>query len=795
MSHKIVAAALLLLASPNLALGNGGVDALGSMTGFEAPTADPASPPAAKAAAPSDPFQGLQFQDSPFESCKDVTMISNSDFKKNETFWKEAIGECGINVQVLPDSGFFQSVLSSLKDQDVGTSSYEFLKKVGERAGGYQQLNNDLADHLRHCAMNDKAWFDTKLGNAKTKEEKDFYDFGTCEKTVAKVKKAAKEAGEKARIKRAVLEATGSRWEGMKGFLKNATGSKLAIESMPIPEAEMAAAKKIQAEDDKKVNDDFQAAIKENMKKFEAAKAKKERAMQAIRAGKASKEDALAAASEPTRDPGIPSWFQGWYRETRGGENPNANTAKPYVAQAVMPMQSKIWAAHKDDFLAKLGEVPVLAYLGSVDPTNEELAKAAAEVLKNGEAELKDIRAKLTKAAAPVWANGRASRKPSLEERGQSLLEMMKYGPIVNELLKEDSMSCRTATGVANMILSSDARKNTALIAGMVGTIGAAALVGPAALAGTALASPALLATGVGAAWGASIAYGDHQDYIRAKQRTFSVVETQENGRAIAGVKDFEEAREQFLLAAALSPIDLVGSGLGLKAGAALGYNMGKMLEKPGAKIALSQALKKRGLSEVEIESHFSKLVSADAAVAGPAARKILTEVGIDPSHVNFVRMAASKGLFKPENPEAFAAVMKEVTNRKGSGATNAVKIAHDVIKDVNAAKINSGNRDQVLRAAIAGAEFGHREPAKLAAVINDWEQGLDGLARTYEIARTKMDVPEIRGLATLEARQNAAFSKALDDMMEGNPEFRMLTAEDRAAAKSQMMACGIKGN
>ena len=98
MSHKIVAATLLLLASPNLALGNGGVDALGSMTGFEATSADPAGQPAAKVAAPSDPFQGLQFQDSPFESCKDVTMISKSDFKKNEAFWNEAIGECGINV-------------------------------------------------------------------------------------------------------------------------------------------------------------------------------------------------------------------------------------------------------------------------------------------------------------------------------------------------------------------------------------------------------------------------------------------------------------------------------------------------------------------------------------------------------------------------------------------------------------------------------------------------------------------------------------------------------------------------
>lgn len=786
MSNRIVAAALLILVSPNLALGAGGYDAMGNATGYE-DDSSPSPVRKAEASAPADPFKNLKFQDSPFEACKDVTMISNSDFKNNESFWKEAIGECGINVQILPDTGFFQTVASSLREQDVGTSSLEFLKKVGERAGSYQKLNNDLADHLRHCALKDKEWFDTKRGNATSQAEKDFYDFGSCEKVVAREKDRVKEMGRQARIKRAVLEATGSRWEGMKGFIKSVTGAKLPIETMPISADEMAEAKKIIAENDKAANDEFQNVIKENMAKLEEAKAKQKEANDKLRSGKFQDDGGVAmgvAMSDPFMS--LPGWFKEWHTETRGGTNPNTNFAKPWVDTAKMPIQNKIWAQHKDEFLGILGQVPALAYIPSADPSDADIAQGSAEVLKNGEAELKDIRAKLAKANLNVWRNGRAIQTPTQEDKVKSLLEMMKYGPIVNELVKEDPFSCRTATGVANMILSSDHRKNAALIVGMVGTVAAAAVIGPVVLAGTALASPALLATGVGAAWGAKVVYGDHEDFVRARQRAFSVVETQENGRAIADVKDFDASRDQFVMSVALSPLDLVGSGLGVKGAKTLF----PAFFRSGGKASLTAALKKRGLRDVEITKLLSDLDSTDAAIAGPAARKIMAEVGIDQNHVNFVRLAASKGLFKPESPEAFAAIMKEVKDRKIN-----LKVANEVLADVNAAKINSGNREQVIRAALAGAEFGHRDPKKLAAVINDWDQGLDGLARTYEVAKAKMELPEIRGLATLEARQNASFSKALDEMMDANPEFKVLSAEERAAAKGQMMACGIKGN
>lgn len=737
------------------------------------------------AAVAQDPLQGLRFESSPFETCKDVALISNSDFKKNEAFWKEAIGECGIDVQILPETGFFQTVASSLRDQATGMSSYEFLKKVGERAGSYQNLNNELADHLRHCALKDKAWFGQKAANAPTPVEREFYDYSNCDKTVGKVKKAIQEVGAKARIKRAVLESTGSPWDSTKNFLKAQIGAKLPIESMTIPAAEMDAAKKILAEDEKEVQKEFTAAIKKNMDKLKELQGK-------------------SAAGNALQSNELEDWFKGWYTETQGGKNPNSRLAKPYVDKATLPIKNKIWAKHKDDFLKHLGEVPVLAFLSSANPSDAEIAKGAAEVLKNGEAELKVIREKIAHASAPTWSNGRVpkrnakgirvltdvSRVPSVEERGQYLLGMMKYGPIVNELLKEDPLSCRTATGIANMISSSELRGNATLIVGMLGTIGGAAVLGPAALGGAAFATPALLATGVGLAWGTGITYSEHKEFIRAKQRTFSVVETQESGRAIADIKDFDEARDNFILAASLSPLDFVGSGLGLKAGAAMGFTMGKMLERPGAKLALKAALEKRGLRAVEIDKLFTDLLSNNADAARIAARKIMTEIGVDANHVNFVRMAASKGLFKAENPEAFKAILNEVKDRKIN-----LRIANDVLSNVNSAKINSGNREQVLRAAISGAEFGVQDPKKLAGVINDWDQGIEGLARAYEVAKKKLELPEVRGLASLEARQTEAFSKALDEMMDGNPAFRALSPQDRAAAKSQMMTCGIKGN
>jgi hypothetical protein len=286
--------------------------------------------------------------------------------------------------------------------------------------------------------------------------------------------------------------------------------------------------------------------------------------------------------------------------------------------------------------------------------------------------------------------------------------------------------------------------------------------------------------------FGARFAYNDYNKFYNARRAAFSAVETVERGKAIGSVKDFEEARDQFALDLALSPSDWIGSGIFLKSAAA-GAVIGKALLRPGAKVALSQALKNKGLAEVEIQRLFTNLQSADPEIAKAAARKIITETGIDDNQIKFVRTAASKGLLFQKNPESIKAITKEI--KDGRVYNRAVKI----LEDVNAAKVNAGNRDEVLKAAIAGAEFGVTDPKRLAAVINDWDEGLDGLAKTYEVAAKKLEEPSIRGLASVQARQEAAFRSALDELRASNPELKAMPENEWKEMRESMMTCPLK--
>jgi hypothetical protein len=306
-------------------------------------------------------------------------------------------------------------------------------------------------------------------------------------------------------------------------------------------------------------------------------------------------------------------------------------------------------------------------------------------------------------------------------------------------------------------------------------------------------AAPAAMATGVGLVFSAGIYTNDYLNYANAKRRTFGAVDTVNvaadgrKGMNVGDIKDFEAARDQLILSAAMSPADLIGTGIYLKTAGAAATTLGMLVKKPLERAALKSALRNKGMSEVAIEGLFKQVQSADPNVAAAAAKQLITETGADPAKVKFVRSAASKGLFLEQNPAAMKEVLDEVKN--GQVYTRAMEI----MDNMNAAKINAGNRDQALKAAIAGAEFGVTDPKRLAAIITDWDEGLDGLTKTYEIAAKKMNEPKIRGLASVEERQSAAFASALDELRAGNPELKAMPENQWAQMKENMMTCPLK--
>jgi hypothetical protein len=723
-------------------------------------------------------IDSLQLSSSPFEVCQDVPLITNKDYLKNKDFWDQARMECeALDIQILPDTGFINTLIGKLGEQDDAVRSLEFLNRVGKRTAQYMQTNNEITEHLIHCAKKDKAWFDTQLAKAKTAEEREFYDYGTCDDVTAKAKKQINEAASKARVLVGFLAKQRDQlpgWRKIADGLRGVAGTKLAVETQePTPEEK---------------------------KQIEQ----------------------LADQHWQARDKFVKEYKEGFRVDEKGQKYPNVIGNTQFVEAE---FKKKKYLETWDELLGIVQQVPALAYLQPTDvykeesyinefgvPSNvnvrekgkfgpggandAEIAAAAEKVLKNGIDTRNEVLKIMAEGAKTEMSAGRGGKvKLTEQQRLGKMFELMKYGPVARELLKEDPSMCQTATGIANHISNTELRNNVALMVGMLGTAGAAAVLGPAALAGTAVAAaatPALIGTGVGIGFSAYLGSKDYQRYADSKRRTFSVVETEgvlskgsEPQRAVADVKEFDQYRNNLALAIALSPLDLVGSGIFM---GAAGLTVGKFLEGPGAKLALSQALRAKGLTQVDVDRLLKNLASSDPAVAKAAARKVMTEVGLDENQVRFIRMAAAKRAFTEQNPEAMQAILKEV--KDGRVYMGAMK----VLEGVNSAKINPANRDQVLRAAIAGADFGVTDPKKLATVITDWDEGLDGLARTYEVAAQKMkNDPAIAKIANLEEKQRASFRAALNDLRAENPELRAMNDAEWKKMADEMEVCPLR--
>jgi hypothetical protein len=230
-----------------------------------------------------------------------------------------------------------------------------------------------------------------------------------------------------------------------------------------------------------------------------------------------------------------------------------------------------------------------------------------------------------------------------------------------------------------------------------------------------------------------------------------------------------------------LSPANLLGTGAFKAAGGvglalAASYQGEKAAARIAASSALRGALKDKGHSEAVITKMFADLQSKDSAVAKKAAEAMIKDLDYDKNQLSVIQAAANKGLISMTTQRA---AMKAIKGEIHDAAT-----AHrvlDVLQEVNSAKLNEANRMQVLETAIAGSKFGIKEPKYLAAKINDWEEGLDGLTATFKLAEKK--------LASVNGDQDKAFRLALREQLEGK-----VAKEDMESTVEKMATCGIKG-
>jgi hypothetical protein len=93
----------------------------------------------------------------------------------------------------------------------------------------------------------------------------------------------------------------------------------------------------------------------------------------------------------------------------------------------------------------------------------------------------------------------------------------------------------------------------------------------------------------------------------------------------------------------------------------------------------------------------------------------------------------------------------------------------------------------------VSGAQLG-ADPKRLAAIVGDWDSGLDGLAVAFDAARKHINKPEIRGLASADDRLTAALRKGLDDIKAGNPELKAIPESKWVPMRDEMIRCPVGG-
>ncbi|MCO5144210.1 MAG: hypothetical protein M9962_14065 [Oligoflexia bacterium] len=717
--------------------------------------------------AAEDPLKGLKVETSPYESCQDVSLLSSSIYNKDKEYWDDAIAECGIDVQVIPDPGFFKSFVTAIGEGEKGKEkTINFLSAVGQKAIQYTQDNLKINEVFVNCAKGNQSWF-AEQAKKDPKNAESLYDFNKCEALLSNVREMVKEKGPQLRLEREVMQKNRNRWEGFKSFMTNVgetVGLDLKAPSDRIPaEPEvLKQSEEIHAQEMKVIEDGFQEEITKNMAIVEANRKKL-----------GANADMIAMRQE--RMEGTPTWFQGWYTETEGGKRPNSRTARPYKDMVTVNKIQENHMGHVAKYMGIIQEAPVLAYLSSDNPSNEDLATAGEEIARNARDEIKKIQETISAVRDGknymTDANGKkvAVGDMSESEKSDLMLDFVRYGSVIREMLKENPGYCGPATGLANYLVNSDLRRYSYLAPAMVagGIIGWGARgLAAAGFAISTVATDALVA-GVFAVPLVPIYKNDYEKYQSLKQKTFSLIDTSNQyeidgrlttGMSVAEVKEYTEARDQFAMTLALLPLDAIGFGA-YKGTASM---LTRALDKRG----FLKALQKSGFSQAEVQALKAQIKSENPGVVRRALMRIKSQLGIPDDMLNFLKVASDKNLVKLEDQASLDRIVKVLGDVPRKDRTAFMGNFGRLLKELNTAKVNTGNRSQIIDLFANASKVGVSDPKRIAAIAVDWDEGLDGLSRVFDLAAKRMDDPSIRTIASVTQRQEQAFKSALYDSL-----------------------------
>lgn len=255
------------------------------------------------------------------------------------------------------------------------------------------------------------------------------------------------------------------------------------------------------------------------------------------------------------------------------------------ISKGIRSWRNQKHVYYREQYLQAIQELPVLAFLTSGEPSDQELAQAFARVHQNAEAGLK--------------------------KKAEDLTEYLAYAPAIERVLERNSQFCGVAQAATDKFRSDRLKRDLAIGGGLLAlNVGCALLSGPVAAA-------CFLALGapVNGAFLAEAAFA-YRDSLR--DTTSSV----EGELRLKNIADLDEKARSLYLAAAMAP---VGTGVGRIAKPALRKATEKLAERSLARNTARSGLRSDFVSpELALQRAQSAVARAEAKAAEYAKRGIV---------------------------------------------------------------------------------------------------------------------------------------------------------------------------
>ncbi|MBY0471591.1 hypothetical protein K2X30_10530 [bacterium] len=689
--------------------------------------------------------QKMGMEKSPFKACKDVTLVGEQAFKKNESYWKEYAVKCKgqTTLQVVPHTAVTSPVMSDLVGKEKSDSAKEnrapndslfgtiaaesFLDKIGE--GALKQLKEaeNKVGYLERC-------IDRK---------------SPCRGLIDKeVEKANKE------LANARLNL---------GFIQSASDTV---------EADQITALK-SGDPTRLINSKLEADVKFitppiALEGAEYDKVKAEYAAQ-LQKLKAEMEGEIKAE-----------------KNTAAWSTKRESLLPKYRKKLVEDFLTKKRAA----YLNSLSKAPFLGYLPKKDPNEEELRRAwpkMKEDIQKTIAMVKDTRDN-GKTVYEV-EDGMGGTYTTSAGGVRNKLDFMWNTAVVESVLDAEKASnspssCATATGLANYLKVRRTQKK--ILAGsaiafvaIAGGLGAPSLAGAAGVTSAA----ALNTSAVVGGFVSGFVPGAFDVAITAAQTRGL------EGAARAGVTSFETADE------VRTETDKEFNSFlwnPMSYGGAIGTFTG------GTKALLNIARAKNAATATQV-----KTIVGKANAGSPVARVELNNLaakaesdalgqGVTDAERSLVEAAATKGaLGKPHAPDTEVLDEMKAANVSFKNKAERDAFYKDVMADYMKVKSDKSPKE-VLQAIIAMKRFGIKDKQTMLANLETWPgDSLKGLKMAYQEGSL--------GLKQGKSSEQA-FKDGLEKLMKNQSQYkgRNLSAAEQKGMKDkvqQMCACaGVCG-